>query len=112
MATSSDGGKETSIVRPFLISLAATLVFVAIVLVSAGRFSVWQAWVYAGFSLALNLGQRMILRGNPAREGTREARLRRTTFGQGAARRRAAAHAGDARDGRLAAPAPGRPSLR
>lgn len=34
--------------RPFLISLAATLVFVAIVLVAAGRFDVWQAWVYAG----------------------------------------------------------------
>lgn len=65
MATSSDGGKETGIVRPFLISLAATLVFVMIVLVSAGRITVWQAWVYAGISLALNLGQRLILRGNP-----------------------------------------------
>ena len=54
------------IVRQFLISFAATLVFVAIVLVSAGRLTVWQAWVYAGISLALNLGQRAILRKNPA----------------------------------------------
>jgi protein-S-isoprenylcysteine O-methyltransferase Ste14 len=52
-------------VRSFLISLAATLVFVAIVLVSAGRPTVWQAWVYAGMSFALNVGQRLILRDNP-----------------------------------------------
>lgn len=58
-------GNRTGIVRPFLISLGATLVFVSIVLVSAGRTTVWQAWVYAGISLALNLGQRMILRANP-----------------------------------------------
>lgn len=62
---SSDGGNDGSIVRPFLISLAATLVFVMIVLVSAGRLTVWQAWVYGGISLALNVGQRMILRANP-----------------------------------------------
>lgn len=54
-----------SFVRPFLISLAATLVFVAIVLASAGRLTVWQAWVYAGISLGLNVGQRLILRKNP-----------------------------------------------
>lgn len=53
------------IARPFLISLAVTLVFVTIVLVSAGRILVWQAWVYAGISLALNIAQRMILRANP-----------------------------------------------
>lgn len=34
-------------------------------LASAGRFDVWQAWVYAGISLALNLGQRIILRRSP-----------------------------------------------
>ena len=65
MATSSDRRKETGIVRPFLIGFAATSVFVAIVLLSAGRLTVWQAWVYAGISLALNVGQRLILRGNP-----------------------------------------------
>jgi hypothetical protein len=47
--------------RQFLISLVATLVFMAMVLVSAGR-AVWQVWVYGAISLALNLGQRMILR--------------------------------------------------
>lgn len=65
MGTASAIGKRTGIVRPFLISFIATLVFVAVVLVSAGRLTVWQAWVYAGISLALNLGQRMVLRGNP-----------------------------------------------
>lgn len=63
--TSSGGEKNSAIVRPFLISLAATGVFVTIVLVSAGRPTFCQAWVYAGLSLGLNLGQRMILRTNP-----------------------------------------------
>lgn len=51
--------------RAFLISFAATAVFVAIVLVSAGRVAVWQAWVYAGLSLALNVAQRVVLAPNP-----------------------------------------------
>ncbi len=48
-----------------MISLVATLVFVAIVLVSAGRVAVWQAWVYAGVSFATNVAQRLILGKNP-----------------------------------------------
>lgn len=51
-------------IRRFLVSLAATLVFVGIVLACAGRPSVWQAWVYAAISLALNVGQRWILAAN------------------------------------------------
>ncbi len=51
--------------RAFLISLVATIVFVAIVLVSAGRLVVWQAWVYGGTSLALNVAQRVVLRAHP-----------------------------------------------
>lgn len=54
-----------SFVRPFLISLTATLVFVGIVLASAWRVTLWQAWVYAGISLGLNVGQRWILRRDP-----------------------------------------------
>jgi protein-S-isoprenylcysteine O-methyltransferase Ste14 len=73
--SSSHRARDTGILRPFLTSLAATIVFTAIVLVSAGRASVWQAWVYAGISLVLNLGQRLILSGNPelARERARPA---------------------------------------
>lgn len=56
---------QPSIVRQFLISLTATIVFVMIVLVSAGRLSVWQAWVYGALSLGLNVAQRLILSGNP-----------------------------------------------
>ncbi len=43
MGTASATGKGTDIVRPFLISLVATLVFVAVVLVSAGHLTVCQA---------------------------------------------------------------------
>lgn len=63
---SDNNGNWSGFGRPFLTSLAATLVFVAIVLVSAGRFAVWQAWVYAGISLGLNLAQRIILNADPA----------------------------------------------
>ncbi len=65
MGATPDVGKKTGMVRPFLIGLAATLFFVAVVLVSAGRFTLWQAWVYAGISLVLNLGQRVILSADP-----------------------------------------------
>lgn len=65
MVTTSDEGKGSGLVRPFLIGLATSIVFVAAVLVSAGRLTVWQAWVYGGISLALNLGQRILLRTNP-----------------------------------------------
>ncbi len=37
----------------------------AIVLGSAGRVMVWQAWVYGGLSLALNVAQRLLLAANP-----------------------------------------------
>jgi protein-S-isoprenylcysteine O-methyltransferase Ste14 len=61
------------LLRSFLTSFVATILFVAIVLVSAGRVTLWQAWVYGGISLALNLAQRLILRERPelARERAR-----------------------------------------
>jgi protein-S-isoprenylcysteine O-methyltransferase Ste14 len=61
----ADRARGTHVLRTFLISLAASLVFVAVVLASAGRIDVWQAWVYAGISLALNIAQRVLLRANP-----------------------------------------------
>lgn len=65
IATPPDVTHGMGVVRPFLISFATTLVFTAIVLASAGRLTVWQAWVYAGLSLALNVAQRLILMSNP-----------------------------------------------
>ncbi|HKU44639.1 MAG TPA: isoprenylcysteine carboxylmethyltransferase family protein [Polyangiales bacterium] len=69
--TRSNSENGHAVVRQFLISLTATAGFVAIVLVSAGRLSVWQAWVYAALSLALNVGQRIVLLGNPELAGER-----------------------------------------
>lgn len=63
--TSPDVGKGSGTVRSFLVSLVATLVFVSIVLASAGRVTVFQAWVYAAISLGLNVAQRVILSANP-----------------------------------------------
>ncbi len=57
--------RVSSFVRPFLISVVATLVFTGIVLACAGRVTVWQAWVYAAISLSLNVGQRIVLFGHP-----------------------------------------------
>lgn len=52
-------------VRSSLIGVATTLVFSMVVLVCAGSLMVWQAWAYAAISVALNIGQRVVLRGNP-----------------------------------------------
>lgn len=65
LASTSDDEAPSSIVRQFLISLVATAVFVTIVLVSAGRASLWQAYVYGALSLGVNIAQRLILRANP-----------------------------------------------
>jgi hypothetical protein len=40
-------------------------VFLAILLVSAGRLSYWQAWEYAAIGTVMNLCTRLILRGAP-----------------------------------------------
>jgi len=47
------------------ISLATTCIFLAILLISAGRFDYWQGWAYAGISLIMNFVSHMILRNNP-----------------------------------------------
>lgn len=60
-------------VKPFLVGLASNLVFLGIVLLSAGRLNYWQAWEYAGISVLMNVATRVVLRDAPdlARERTR-----------------------------------------
>lgn len=65
MAASSDGGRRSSIIRPFALSAGATLVLVTVALASAGSLAFWQAWAYGAISLALNVGQRLVLRDAP-----------------------------------------------
>lgn len=51
--------------RQVVISLITTAVFTAILFVAAGRVTYWQAWVYAGLSIASGLGSRLVLAGDP-----------------------------------------------
>jgi protein-S-isoprenylcysteine O-methyltransferase Ste14 len=50
--------------RP-LIGVATTVFFLAVLLVSAGRLSYWQGWVYAAVSLLMNFATQRILRNDP-----------------------------------------------
>ena len=58
-------GDGPGFLRPFLVGLAATIVFTSIVFACAGRVAVLEAWVYAALGLALNVGQRVILGRDP-----------------------------------------------
>ena len=51
--------------KQLLASLAATLVFLAILLVSAGRLDYWQAWAYAATGTVMNVCTRLVLRNAP-----------------------------------------------
>jgi len=51
--------------KRFFISLITTAIFLAILLISAGRFDYWQAWAYGAISTILNLCTRLILRHAP-----------------------------------------------
>lgn len=51
--------------KQLLISLTATVIFLAILLVSAGRLDYWQAWVYAAVGTVMNLCTRWVLRSAP-----------------------------------------------
>ena len=51
--------------KQLFISMATTIVFLAILLVSAGRLGYWQAWAYAAISTVMNLCMRLILRNAP-----------------------------------------------
>ncbi len=56
--------------RQLLASAVMTAFFVAVLLLCAGRFDYWQAWLYAGLSTLMNLGTRWVQRTAP--EVTRE----------------------------------------
>jgi protein-S-isoprenylcysteine O-methyltransferase Ste14 len=58
-------GQERRTVKQFLISLTTTVVFLAILVGSAGHLDYWQAWVYAAMSTVMNLCTRFILRNAP-----------------------------------------------
>lgn len=58
-------------VKPFLISFVATVVFLAVILISAGRLDYWPAWAYAAISTIMNILMRLILNKNPDLEKER-----------------------------------------
>jgi protein-S-isoprenylcysteine O-methyltransferase Ste14 len=51
--------------KSFLPAILSNLVFLAILLVSAGRLTYWSAWVYAAIGLGMNVLMRLILRKDP-----------------------------------------------
>ncbi len=51
--------------KRLLINIATTGFFLAVLLVSAGRFSYWQGWIYAAISLVMNFATQLILRSDP-----------------------------------------------
>jgi protein-S-isoprenylcysteine O-methyltransferase Ste14 len=51
--------------KQLLIGLAGTLVFAAVLFVSAGRLDYWQGWLYAAVSVAMSIGMRVALRDRP-----------------------------------------------
>jgi len=58
-------------VRAFLVNSAANIVFLCILLVSAGRLNYWPAWAYAAIGLLTNALMRLILRRDPDLERER-----------------------------------------
>jgi protein-S-isoprenylcysteine O-methyltransferase Ste14 len=59
--------------KQVLISLASTLVLLAVLFVAAGRVDYWQGWAYAVVSVLMSVGTRLVLRSDPdlARERSR-----------------------------------------
>ncbi len=51
--------------------LAAVLLFLGILLLSAGRLDYWQGWAYASLGLIMSLATRLILRSDPELEKER-----------------------------------------
>ena len=64
--------------KQFFVSLVTTVILLAILLISAGRFDYWQAWAYAVISTIMNLCIRFILRNAP------DVAKERTKSGEGA----------------------------
>ena len=53
-------------IQQLLAGLTTTLFFLAVLLISAGRLSYWQGWLYGAISVLMNLSTRLVLRNNPA----------------------------------------------
>lgn len=51
--------------RAFLANSAVVLVFLCVLLTSAGRLDYWPAWVYAAIGMLTNVLMRVVLRANP-----------------------------------------------
>ena len=51
--------------KRLLVSFAATVFFLAVLLISAGRLSYWQGWVYGAIGLLMSFATQLILRNNP-----------------------------------------------
>jgi protein-S-isoprenylcysteine O-methyltransferase Ste14 len=51
--------------KRLLMSIATTVFFLAVLLVSAGHLSYWQGWLYAAISLLMSFATQLILRDNP-----------------------------------------------
>ena len=51
--------------KAFLVNTAVNLVFLCILLVSAGRADNWPAWAYAAIGMLTNALMRLVLRGHP-----------------------------------------------
>ncbi len=51
--------------KRLLMSIATTVFFLAVLLISAGRLGYWQGWVYAATSLLMSFATQLILRDNP-----------------------------------------------
>lgn len=66
--------------KQLVASTLTTLVFLGILLVSAGRLDYWQAWLYASVSMLANLCTRLVLRKTP------EVARERAKPGEGAKR--------------------------
>jgi protein-S-isoprenylcysteine O-methyltransferase Ste14 len=59
------------LLKQMLIGLGGTLVFAAILFLSAGRLDYWQGWLYAATSVIMNIGMRIVLRNHPDLEKER-----------------------------------------
>jgi protein-S-isoprenylcysteine O-methyltransferase Ste14 len=51
--------------RRLFVNITTTSFFLAVLLISAGRLNYWQAWVYGGMSLLMNVATLLILRQEP-----------------------------------------------
>lgn len=59
------GAETMKTAKPLILGAVPTLVFLAILLLCAGRLEYWQAWAYAAIGTGINLCTRLVLRNAP-----------------------------------------------